>query len=480
MNGTLPESLRVQKMSRNHDAVLYTTKTQAASFTQQMVKLPIPQQGIMSSTGAYLEFAFLPAFSNAVLPQSVGCAGLVDRIRLVSQSGRIIADQRFFNYKQVVENSFRTAEYAHFIGRYIDGSSFSWCYNDENSPYAPDLRICGDAKTPLGTPVFNGQVWSSPDVLKLSKDPTLAQTWRISLQSAFPMLYSHQLPTSIMEQLYVEVYWTQDTTEGVCVKAQLDASGNPLAGGGAYVKGGIIQQESVFLMSDHIVYRDSSVQGRLEELQAEEGGLSFEFEDYITSVQTSSNFTPTQNYEFNRELGASNYKLCDIKNIQIDASSNLIDKPGFGRYYSNTDKSSTKSLNYVINDVNLFVRNTTSSPESYSRLNEIYPHVDAAIPKPLYMQDINNASAPLSSDQTWNGQKNSDFAGLYSPQAVYLKDMQGRSYQNGNTPVRVFYRGISNADKGDIENPFTNYYFVTYKRMFGVGKAGQIMINDYS
>ena len=115
---------------------------------------------------------------------------------------------------------------------------------------------------------------------------------------------------------------------------------------------------------------------------------------------------------------------------------------------------------------------------AYTRLNEIYDHVTACIPRPLYMMDMTLAVQPLSSVQRFNGSPETTLSYNYNVQGVYLKDMQGRAYQNGNQPIRVFLKITSTTAKGDLSDDFVNYFFVGYERSFGISRTGIVMINE--
>ncbi len=69
---------------------------------------------------------------------------------------------------------------------------------------------------------------------------------------------------------------------------------------------------------------------------------------------------------------------------------------------------------------------------------------------------------------------------------VYLKDIVNKELQNGNQPIRVYYKSTTTAAKqtadstDKFDKSFTNIFFVTYKREFAVAKSGNVLINEFS
>ncbi len=474
---SLPQELQMKPMSKPHQATVYTYKTQPVSFTQDMVKFHIPASGIMSSGGAYIEFSFQPKAGYVAFPPvSIGIHSLINRVRLLTQTGRVILDQRYWNKKQVIEKASRTSEKNHFVHRYFEGSGFAFKVVDHQAltdtstlSALNTLRLCGDPTSTLN--------YESKKVNLLMSD-TKSQQFRVTLAELFPFLYEHQLPVGIMENLYIELFFERDTQRGkvVCAK-QTDT----------YQSGGVVESTSCFLMTDHLIYDVPEVMANIEAIQEQKGGIAFPYQDYSVQIQTSPQDAAAADYlvqEYNRDMGCDNYKLCDIKNIELD---NLTTDPNniFGYYYSKTRCGSFKSLNYTINDVNLYPNNDAEPPETYYRLKEVYGS-DPCIPRPLYMVGFKKDAEPLNSNITFNGHPITELGNRMNIHGVYLKDIVNKELQNGNQPIRVYYKSTTTTDKqtadstDKFDKSFTNIFFVTYKREFAVAKSGNVLINEFS
>ena len=470
---SLPQELQMKPMSKPHQATVYSYKTQPVSLTQDMVKFQIPASGIMSSGGAYIEFAFKPKDDTfkAFPPVSIGLHSLISRVRLLTQTGRVILDQRHWNKKQVIEKASRTAEKNHFVHRYFEGSGFAFKVVDEQAVTSGDrntLRLCGASGT--------GMNYESNQPLYPLHVDKKAQQFRVTLPELFPFLYEHQLPVGIMENLYIELFFERDTQEGkvVCCTA-----------GNNYKSGGEVETTSCFLMSDHLIYDVPEVMANIEAIQEQQGGIAFPYQDYSVQIQTEAGQGATDLiHEYNRDMGCDNYKLCDIKNMELTS---LTTSPSaiFGFYYSKTRCGSFKTLNYTINDVNLYPNNNAEPPEIFDRLKEVYG-ADPSIPRPLFMVGERLDEEPLSATVTFNGHQMKSLSNRMNVHGVYLKDIVNKELQNGNQPIRVYYKSTTTASKQDdddsdaFDKPFTNIFFVTYKREFAVAKSGNVLINEFS
>lgn len=481
----LPDVLKIQDNSRPYDSVLYTHRTPPVSFSQAQVRFEIPKSGIMSST-AIVEFSFTPnpitapAISGGgTFPISVGSSACIRRAVLSTQSGRTIMDNREFNKKQVCEKSFRDGYYNHFVAPYLDMSWFSYRYADPTlePAYAGTLRNSGVSKSALGVDSIDGSVWSVPDILKLAGvgSPSKQQSTRVSLQELFPFLYNLQLPVIFMEQLYLDIFWEVDTQNQVfCPTADIADD---------YVGGGVFNQNDCFLLTDSIVYTDPSVMDSIVAKQEAQGGLTFPFTDYSVQVVSNTNTADRTTEALDRELGASNYKLTDIKNIELVGLGGDDSKLGlFGKYYSNGQNS--RHLQLVLNDGNLYPDNKATQMENFTRISEVYSHTTPYIPRPLYALSGLVSTAGMTpsavAPATLNGYDMSDQqAGWMNPLGIQLKDDMGRPFQNGNAPVRLYYvKDTTTADQPVISTASLQYYFVGYLREFAVMKTGKIVVSE--
>ena len=481
----LPDVLKIQDNSRPYDSVLYTHRTAPVSFSQSQVRFEIPKAGIMSST-AIVEFSFtpnattLPAQSGGgTFPLSVGSSACIRRAVLSTQSGRTIMDNRDFNKKQVCEKAFRDGNYNHFVAPYLDMSWFSYRYADPvlEPNYAGTLRNSGVPKTSLGVDSVDGSSWSVPDIVKLAGvgSPSKQQSTRVSLQELFPFLYNLQLPVIFMEQLYLDIYWEVDTQNQI-VCPTFDVAGD-------YLGGGVFNQADCLLLTDSIVYTDPSVMDAIVARQETDGGLTFPFTDYSVQVVSNTDTTARATETLERELGASNYKLTDIKNIELIGLGGDDSKKGlFGKYYSNGQNS--RHLQVVLNDSNLYPDNKATQMENFTRISEVYSHTTPYIPRPLYalsgLADTAGMTPSVVAPASFNGYDLSVAqAGLMNPIGVQLKDDMGQPFQNGNTPVRIVYtKDKTTSDQPDIDTASIQYYFVGYLREFAVMKTGKVVVSE--
>lgn len=497
----LPEELKFQPMSQPHSATLYNYKTQPVSYLSgNLVRFQVPDAGIMNSGSAYVEFVVPPNFEGASFPLAVGCHSAIKRARLLTQSGRILCDQRDFNKKQVFEKPFRTSEYNRFVAPYISGSFLSYVYNGTGyNDYATTpasvqnlLRVGGDpvqySATNTASPLNDSLTWSKPQVLQLYKGATgtFLQQFRVSLTELFPLLYSHQLPVQIMERIYVEIEFEKDSVFGQ-VLCPLTDNGTPYASPDTrtYASGSGIDQQGLFLISDHLVFENPEVMARVEAHSEANGGIAFPFEDYAVQLFTitNSDFGGTDTtFEANRQLGSNNYKLCNIKVIEQAQDLTGVGIPTiFGNYHSSTPQYSSKQLNFAINDVNLYPNNDSKLPVQYDRASDIYDYINPAIPRPVYGCDIKLDLEPLTDTMFFNGTPmatgNVDALNI---QGVYLKDQMGMEMMNGNSAIRVFAKYVTDIENGNLSTGCNQQYFIGYKRELAVAKTGMVMVNQYS
>ena len=489
----LPSELRFENLSTPHSASLHTTKTQPVSFSQQQVRFEVPRQGILNST-AIIEWSFKS--TNSVqghnFPLGIGCLANIERAVLSTQSGRVIMDNRNFAEKQVCEEVFRDAEYSHFLARYLNLSNSTFAYTGERESTGSNacVRFSGEPKSVIGEPSPYGRRWTTPKIINLGGTyspsganhgtPAAVQQVRVSLQQLFPFLYGVQLPVNIMEQLYIDIYWKQDDSEGKVVVKR---------GTEAYAAGGVVQQEDCFLLSDHIVYDDPAVMDKISAQQESQGGLSFSYKDYV--VQTISSAAPAdatiQQYE--RELGCSNYKLTDLRNIELKSTAGTsLDL--LGRYYSDGDN--IRSLQLSLNDANFNPDNNNTQMENYSSLSELYD-VKPYIPRPMYCniagQDDGAVPNGLQTfalgGQVFNGKnQRRNVGGKFNLLGYNLQDDAGRPFQMGNTPVRLFYKktqggiGTTKPQKTITEGSL-QYYFLGFMRSFMVAPSGRVVTSEF-
>lgn len=481
----LPDVLKIQDNSSPYDSVLYTHKTQPVTFSQSQTRFEIPKAGIMSST-AIVEWSFLPnpatatnASEGGMFPLSVGSSSCIRRAVLSTQSGRVIMDNREFNLKQVCEKSFRDGDYNHFVAPYLDLSWTTYRYADPvlEPDFVGTLRSCGVPKSADGVEVIDGSVWSVPDIVKLAgvgspvainASTSAIQQTRVSLQELFPFLYNLQLPTIMMEQLYLDIYWETDENNNIFQPAS----------GLVYTGGGLVQQVDCFLITDSIVYTDPAVMDAIVAKQEASGGLTFPFKDYAVQVISDVDTSARSTESFERELGASNYKLTDIKNIELiglGGASSL--NSLLGKYYSNGQQS--RHLQLVLNDSNLYPDNNATQMENYTRTSEVYSHTKPYIPRPIYALSSTAANSGVSLATLMGFEEQASLAGLMNPVGIQLKDDMGKVFQNGNAPIRLFYKkDATTASQGTFDNSSLQYYFVGYMREFMVMPSGKVVVSE--
>ena len=489
----LPEELRFENLSTPHSAQLFTQKTQPVSFSQSQVRFEIPRRGILNST-AILEWSFSPSGTTGVngttFPLNVGCMANIERAVLSTQSGRIIMDNRNFTQKQVCEETFRDGDYSHFLARYLNLSNHSYTYQHPNEPTSAEavdgrphtkLRLSGEPIDTEGDASLDGTEFNVPPILSMggTSAPAVPQSVRVSLQQLFPFLYGVQLPVNIMEQLYLDVYWRQDVSEGDVIVGRGTIGGE---NGNSYVAGGVVNQDDCFLISDHLVYDDPAVMDKITAHQEANGGLSFPFKDYVVQVVASTAPTDPTIQEYERELGCSNYKLTDMRNLEligIGGNTNAF----FGKYYSNGINN--RDIQLVLNDANLFPDNDKTQAENYTELTKLYPNVLPYIPRPIYATSVQQGNAPLPSGalQTFSGRDTQLISGQSNIIAYQLKDIEGNAFQNGNTPIRMFYKktkgGNAVAPQADITSSSLQYFFVGYMRSFAVAPSGRVIVSEF-
>ena len=485
---SLPQELRFENLSKPHSATIYTQKTAPVSFSQDFCRFEIPKQGILNST-AIVEWSFSPKTNTAntsgsTFPMNIGAFANIERAVISTESGKVIMDNRNFAEKQVCEEVFRDGAYSHFLARYMNLSNWSFSYTSPFEPVSGLMRLSGVPQDAVGVPSLNGSKWSSPSICILGGDvsPPVAQSVRVSLQQLFPFLYGVQLPVNIMETLFVDIYWKRDTVEGKVVVGNSVAEGDS-----AYLAGGVVNQNDCFLISDHLVYDDSSVMDAIKAHQMLNGGLSFPFKDYVSQVvatQAPSAETSTEQYE--RELGCSKYKLTDLRNIELSGIGG-VSHPLVGKYYSNGNQ--IRDIQLTLNDSNYFPDNDKTQMENYSELSALYGGVNPYIPRPYYatgstpensaIPDGAWSSATEPEVSNFNGQDQKEISGQCNIIAFNLKDSSNQSYQNGNQPVRMYYKKKASS----IQEPWAygslQYFFIGYDRSFAVAPNGRVLVSEY-
>ena len=500
----LPEELKFAPMTQPHQLMLRNIKTVAVSYlAENTVRFQVPDAGILVSGSAFIEFVVDPNFVGGSFPLSIGGQSAINRARLVTQSGRVICDSREWNTKQVFEKTFRTAEYNRFVAPYEDGSFMTFCYNDTGSvdtsgnSIQNKLRVCGspiryeaDGTT---SPVNDSMTWSKPSVLTLHKGVvgTICQQWKVSLTELFPMLYKHMLPVQIMERIYIELVFEKDDSVGDVLVPVLDNGSEFDASGGVpdprtWQKGTGISEQGLFLVTDHMIFDNPEVFARIEAQAQQKGGIAFPFEDYalqfvnITNADLTS--VPSPSYENSRQLGCNNYKLCNIKVLEIPTDFTGVGIHSiFGKYFSNTPEKSTKKLNFAINDVNLYSRNDAQLAVSYDRTSYVYDHIKPAIPRPLFGCDIKPELEPLINSIFFSGcPSNTCLVNSMNVLGFYLKDGMGMPMKNGNGAIRVFAKYDTDIENGNLTSGNQAKYYIAYERSLAVSSNGTVMVNEYS
>lgn len=485
---SLPQELRFENLSAPHSATIYTQKTPPVSFSQDFCRFEVPRQGILNST-AIVEWSFSPKTnitnqSGSTFPMNIGAFANIERATISTESGKVIMDNRNFAEKQVAEEVFRDGSYSHFLARYMNLSNWSFSYTAPSEPVSGLMRLSGVPQDSVGVESMDGSKWSSPKITSMGGvvSPATPQSVRVSLQQLFPFLYGVQLPVNIMETLFVDIYWKRDTTEGKVVVGRSVAEG-----ASSYSSGGVVNQNDCFLISDHMVYDDPSVMEAIKAHQMMNGGLSFPFKDYVSQVvatQAPSAQTSTEQYE--RELGCSKYKLTDIRNLElIDIAGSF--HPLLGKYYSNGNQ--VRDIQLSLNDSNYFPDNDKTQMENYTELASLYGGINPYVPRPYYatgstpdlsaIPDGTWATTTQPSVSNFNGQDQKELSGQSNIIAFNLKDIEGKSYQNGNQPVRMYYKKTASA----IQEPWTTgslqYFFVGFDRSFAVAPNGRVLVSEY-
>lgn len=504
----LPPELRiVDNANNNKTGVLHQYKTQPVSYLKEnSVKFEIPNVGILNSSSCYVEFTTSVGQVGSSFPASIGAKSAFNRVVLESESGKTLCDHRFYNEKSTFENCFRTPEYAHFIDPYLTGSFHTFTINTVGStdystpPNDPKntLRVAGDPITidssGNNSPINDGLSWNRAEVFRQYKgaESTFGQQHSINLVDLLPLFYSHQIPTGIMEKLYLTLYfetddelgkvWCPVMNNGIAFPA--DASGNPDPR--TYQSSTGVAPNDLFLITDHIIFDDPAVLQAIEEHQEKNNGIAFMFNDYATQLFniTDSDFGGTsQTFEVSRNLASNNYKLCDIKTIEISNDSSGVGVFNiFGKYHSSTPQNSSKQLNFSFNDTNLYPDNSTNKlPVQYDRVSQIYPYVSPNIPRPNYGTEIKPALEPLLNTMFFAGVPlRTGLVNSMNIQGVYLKDLAGKPLQNGNSGIRVFEKYETSVENGKLATGNIQKFFITYLRSLAVSRTGIAMTSEYS
>jgi len=469
----LPDELRHTDLSRPHDSILYSNKVQPVSFSQQQVRFELTKQGIMNSN-AIVEWAYTPvkdpATDWAFYPLNIGSMAQVSRAVLSTQSGRVILDNNHFSQREAVEASFRDGAYNRFVGTYLNLSSntYRYCGPMEPANTRGCERFCGRPYGTDGVIDPTGATWTPNALCNLNA--AVAPQTRISLQECFPFLYEHNLPVGIMETLYVDIYFQANDSEGVVLNVE---------GGGTWVAGGTIDQNSCYLLQDNIVYTSPLVMESIRTSQATNGGLNFDYTDYHTQIIAIPNGVAVGDQSFERELGCTRYLVNNIKNIELIsvAGSN---NEFYGRYYS--DGTQSRHLQVVANEALLFPDNTASQAENYARLEEVYNHTTPYVPRVVFALDTTEANAPIPSvaDQTYiNNDMQAFMGGQLNTLGIDMKDAAGTGFRVGNTPLRLYYSKTPTITGETWEPGQLQYYFMEYERSFMIAPNGRVVVSDF-
>lgn len=497
----LPEELRFESLSSPAMATLFTNKTQPVSFTQQQVRFEVPRQGIQNSdsmiTWSYNSSLFPVTPGPGLLggggnyPLNIGCKSQIERAVLSTSSGRIIMDNRNYGEKQVIESVYRDGGYGHFVGRYLNLSNWTWSYcNADDAPgsaatiepvlAAGKIRPSGEPKFIWGGEDPTGATWCSPKILRLGgvNAPDVPQVVSVKIQSLFPFLYDVQLPVNIMEQLYIDIYWKQDIEDGDVVAMNTGAT-YPQVG----TAKATVNQADCFLLTDNIVYEDPEVMANILAQQEANGGLAFSYTDDATQVVSTQTSVPVALQQYERDLACMNYKLCYIKNIELDGQTG--DSVAlYGKYYSNGRQ--TRSLQFSLNDANWFPDNDRTQTQNFSLATQLYPQGLLYSPRPAYALTgrlVDSAMPPAGlGGELFNQAPILDtLAGRNNVYALNLKDDAGTPFQMGNTSARLYYkRSKTNAGQVDFDTGSLSYYFLGFMREFAVMPSGKVVVSDYS
>jgi len=484
----LPQELRFENLSKPHSATMYTQKTSPVSFSQDFCRFEIPKQGILNSTGI-IEFSFTPSQSTnlagVTYPVNIGCFANIERAVMTTSSGKVIMDNRNFAEKQVCEEAFRDGSHGHFLSRYMNLSNWSFNYTSPLEPVSGYLRLSGVPQNSLGEESLSGNKWSSPPITTMggTVSPVVPQSVRVSIQQLFPFLYGVQLPVNIMETLYIDIYWKRDTEEGKVVLGR-----TALSGSSSYTSGGVVNQDDCFLISDHMVYDDSSVMEAIKGHQMMNGGLSFPFRDYVSQIiSTQAPESEINELQYERELGSSRYKLTDIRNIEL-INMNGQYNPFLGKYYSNGNQ--IRDIQLTLNDSNYFPDNDKTQMENYTELSSLYENVPPYIPRVIYATGSTDQNSALPngaySDDTepvqsnFNGLNQRLISGQPNLIGINLKDSEGKSFQNGNQPIRMYYKKKSSSVQSGWNTGSLQYFFIGFERAFSIANNGNVLVSEYS
>jgi hypothetical protein len=476
----LPEVLKFSDLSRGYDGVMYTNKVEPISHSTQTTKFQIPRQGILSSNGL-IQFKYELGTLAGNADFACGAVGVgmsrgcLSRCTISTESGRILQDSRFFNKKSVVETSFRGTEYLRYIAPYLDGSNLYFGYTTPLEPVAVQgrNRLGGVPVNPDGTASPTASNWCPPKVVRMggSAGTQVSQNWKLSLSEMFPLLSSTQIPVSLAEYLYIDLYWEADEVGNSVIVP----SGTTYT---ATATSGVYEPQ---LIVDCLVYTDPAVMMAVEEKQMQGQGLVFPFED--TNVQVVSHVNSTAGgleEEYDRMLGCNEYKLTCIKNCELtglagDANALL------GKYYSQS-QAKLRQLNFSLNDTLLYPTNTATNPINYERITDIYDHVDPSIPRNVYGSTSTMIlSAIAGAGQVFMGiDQQSTLNGYLNVLGVNLKDSSNHYFQNGNAPVRVIYKKSATATQGTWAEDSLQYYFLNYLREFQLMPSGKFIVSAYA
>lgn len=464
----LPEELKVQNLSDPRPSKTFTYKTQPVSFSQQKMRFEIRQQGIMSAN-ACIQLCAMSNFNNGCYPMLIGARSLIAEAILSTKSGKVIYHNRHFSQQSVVEVPFRSNTYHKFKAPYLDMSYFSMANNSALEPTSAGGEG-GQVIRPSAIRVtdVNGAVLQPqsncvlPTVGEAVADLNQIPTVQITLAELFPLLYNTQLPVGMMEELFIDIIFRQDSGAGEVF----------VPNGGIYssTSAPLVQRDCI-LLSDHIVYDDPEVS--LSIVEKMKDNLTFNFSDVATQIVSLPTVGATRLVESEHDLACRNYKLLNVKAISLIGAG--VTQGVFGKYYS-SGVLTQKNSNYIINDSQVYPNNNQNMAENYTRLNKLYD-VPANIPKPLFAKTNAGVTGLPTAGQTFSGEDYAAFPGVLNISAVNLTDDMGRPLQNGNSSVRLLYKRSSN--NADITTGNLMYYFVSFLRSFSVSATGSVLVSDY-
>ena len=271
----------------------------------------------------------------------------------------------------------------------------------------------------------------------------------------------------------MDIYWKPSTAVGDvnCV--------SPGTGGGAFVSGGTINQNSCYLLQDNIVYTNPMVMDSIRQSQAANGGLNFDYADYHTQVVAVPNGGVVATQAFERELGCSRYLVNSIKNMELTGVAGTANDI-FGKYYSNG--LNQRHLQIVANEALLFPDNNASQTENYARLEEVYSHTTPYVPRPVFAADTTAANSPFptSANQTFlDYDLRNTIAGQLNTLGIDMKDAGGSGFRVGNTPLRLYYNKSPTITGETFEPGQLSYYFIEYERSFMIASSGKVIVSDF-